>query len=163
MCGTPESITIINSGSKGRGVVAREHIKKGKTILNFFGELVPRRKVNNPNAALQLDENLFLESNGTIDEGLNHSCNPNCYVNFDRLTLVALKDIQMGEELTFDYNTSEYDLIDQGCSFTCLCGSQDCIGDVKGFKYLPVGHKKKIESFLSPFLKRKWEEDSKHY
>jgi hypothetical protein len=65
-----------------------------------------------------------------------------------------LKEIHKVEELTFDYNTSEYDLIDQDCSFTCLCGSQDCIGKIKGFKYLPVGHKKKIESFLSPFLKK---------
>lgn len=38
-----------------------------------------------------------------------------------------------------------------------LCGSQECIGDVKRFKYLPVSHKKKIESFLSPFLKKNGE------
>jgi SET domain-containing protein len=154
-----ELITIINTVNKERGIIARKHLSKGEIILKFFGELVPREKVKTPNAALQLDEDLFLESEGTIDESLNHSCDPNCYIDFDRLTLVALKDIPNGEELTFDYNTSEYDLIDQRCSFTCLCGSKDCIGNIKGFKYLPVGHKKKIKSFLSPFLKRKWGEE----
>ena len=152
-------ITIINTVNKGRGIIARKQISKGEVIVNFFGELVPREKVQIPNAALQLDEDLFLESDGTIDENLNHSCNPNCYIDFGRLTLVALKDIPKGEELTFDYNTSEYDLIDQDCSFTCLCGSRDCIGNIKGFRYLPLGHKKKIEFFLSPFLRKKWEEE----
>ena len=156
----PGFISIINNGNKGRGVVAGKHVGKGESILKFFGDLVPRKKVKNPNAALQLDEDLFLKSNGTIDESLNHSCNPNCYIDFEELTLVALKDIHKGEELSFDYNISEYDLIEQDCSFTCLCGSQNCIGEVKGFKYLPLSHKKKIEPFLSPFLKRKMEEST---
>jgi len=65
-------------------------------------------------------------------------------------------DTEIGQKRAFfkGLNTSEYDLVDQGCPLKCLCGSQNCIGDVKGFKYLPVGHKKKIEAFLSPFLKR---------
>lgn len=152
---------VINSENKGLGIVAGKHIKQQEIILKFSGELVPQGKVKNHNAALQLGENLFLESHGAVDERLNHSCSPNCYINFTQLTLIALKAIKTGEELTFDYNTSEYDLIDQGCSFTCLCGSQDCIGNIKGFKYLPISRKKKIELFLSPFLKEKWKQELK--
>lgn len=155
----PDFDTTINTGGKGRGIVARRRIKRGKIVFKFVGELVSRKEMKNPNAALQLDKDIFMESDGTVDESLNHSCNPNCYVDFSQLTLVALKDIQSGQELTFDYNTSEYDLIDQGCFFTCLCGSRHCIGEVKGFKHLPLGHKKKIEPFLSPYLKRKWKQE----
>lgn len=154
-----EFIAIINIAIKGNGIIAREYIRKGEIILSFFGKPISRKKVKNPNAVLQLDEDIFLESDGTADESLNHSCNPNCYIDFKQLNLVSMKDIQKGQELTFDYNTSEYDLIDQGCSFTCFCGSEDCVGDIKGFKYLPLSHKKKIESFLSPFLKKKWKEE----
>ncbi len=154
-----ESVTTIKTEGKGRGIVAGRLIRKGERVFKFAGKLVSRKEVKNPNAALQLDEDLFLESDGTVDESLNHSCNPNCYVNFKQLTLVALKDIQSGQELTFDYNTSEYDLMDQGCFFTCLCGSRNCIGEVKGFRYLPMGYKKKIGPFLSPFLKRKWKQE----
>ena len=150
------SVRVVKTKGKGFGIVASKRIRRGEKILEFPGELVFQEEVRNPNAALQLDGNLFLESHGSIDENLNHSCDPNCYVDFRQLILVALKEIQKGEELTFDYNTSEYDLIDQGCSFTCLCGSLNCVGEVKGFRYLPVDHKKKIEPFLSPFLKRKW-------
>jgi len=154
-----ESVTTIITEGKRRGIVARRLIRKGEMIFKFVGQLVLRKEVRKPNAALQLGEDVFLESDGTVDESLNHSCNPNCYVNFKELTLVALKDIQSGQELTFDYNTSEYDLMDQGCFFTCLCGSRNCIGEVKGFRYLSVGHKKKIEPFLSPFLEKKWEQE----
>lgn len=55
-------ITIINTVNKGRGIIVRKHISKGEVILKFFGELIPREKVKIPNAALQLDEELFLES-----------------------------------------------------------------------------------------------------
>ena len=130
------AVRVVDTREKGRGLIAVEEIRKGETILKITGELVPREKVKNPNAALQVDEDLFLESDGTIDENLNHSCDPNCQVDFGSLCLVALKDIAGGEELTFDYNTSEYDLVDQGCAFSCCCGTANCVGHLRGFKYL---------------------------
>lgn len=151
-----EGVSLIETSAKGRGVAATREIKKGERILRFIGNLVHRHEVKNPNAALQLNDGLFLESDGTVDEGINHSCSPNCYIDFDQLALVALRDIGAGEELTFDYNTSEYDLVDQGCPFTCLCGSQKCVGEVKGYRYLPAIHKQRIAPLLSPFLKGKW-------
>ena len=153
-----DSVTITKTANKGRGIVAKRRIRKGEIVFKFVGELVSTKEVKKPNAALQLDEDVFLESDGTIDERLNHSCNPNCYINFKQLTLVAMKDIQRGRELTFDYNTSEYDLAEQGCSFKCLCGSRNCINNVRGFRFLQAAHKKRIEPFLSPFLKRKWKQ-----
>jgi SET domain-containing protein len=153
-------VAVIETTGKGRGIVATRRIREGETILEFVGKLLSRREVRDPNAALQLDEDLFLESKGAIDERLNHGCSPNCYIDFQRLALVALKGIHEGAELTFDYTTSEYDLIDQGCSFTCLCGAHNCIREVKGYRYLPVSRKREIEPFLSPFLKRKWEEEN---
>jgi hypothetical protein len=44
--------------------------------------------------------------------------------------------IREGEKFIFNDNTSEHDLIDQGCSFRCLCGSHDCIGEVEGYKFV---------------------------
>jgi len=44
----PESIATINTERKGRGVVARRHIGKGETILKFFGDVVPCKKMKNP-------------------------------------------------------------------------------------------------------------------
>ena len=126
--------------------------------MEFFGEVVVRRSLWNPNAALQIDKDLFLESNGAIDECLNHSCRPNCYIDFKNLTLAALRNIRRGDELTFNYNTSEYDLIDQGCAFVCTCGSDTCIGYVAGFKHAPPEHRKSIQPILAPYLRRMQEQ-----
>lgn len=90
---------------------------------------------------------------------MNHSCNPNCYIVWKTLNLVTLKDIQEDEELSYDYNISEYDLLDIGnFSFKCKCGSKNCIGEIKGFKYLSPKQKNKIQKFISPFLKNKFEQ-----
>lgn len=149
------AVRVVDTNGKGRGLITVEEIRKGESILKINGALVLRREVKNPNAALQVDEDLFLESDGTIDENLNHSCDPNCYVDFRSLCLVALKDIAAGEELTFDYNASEYDLVDQGCAFLCCCGAANCVGHLRGFKYLSSEQRKRIEPLLSPFLQKK--------
>ena len=152
-------LSIVDVPGKGRALVTNRDLAQGERILAFCGERVTRRRLMHPNAALQIDEDLFLESNGTIDECLNHSCRPNCYIDFKHLTLAALRGIGRGEELTFNYNTSEYDLIDQGCAFVCNCGSETCVGHIAGFKHAPPGHRKSIQPILAPYLRRKMQEE----
>jgi hypothetical protein len=54
-----------------------------------------------------------------------------------------------------NYNTTEWDLVEQQCMFACQCDAACCIGEIKGFKYLTVEQKLSISTLLSPFLKRK--------
>jgi hypothetical protein len=85
--------------------------------------------------------------------GLNHHCSPNGYICFDDLTYRALQDISQGEELTFHYCTTEFEM---ARSFDCLCGTPDCLGRVGGFKYMDESDIEKILPLLSPFLKSKF-------
>mmetsp|Transcript_30859 Transcript_30859/g.63594 ORF Transcript_30859/g.63594 Transcript_30859/m.63594 type:complete len:271 (-) Transcript_30859:641-1453(-) len=69
---------------------------------------------------------------------LNHSCDPNVGVRGEEtlnewgaVDFVALKDIGVGEEIRYDYETSEYEI--SGFS-KCSCGASDCRGHIKGFK-----------------------------
>jgi len=64
----------------------------------------------------------------------NHSCDPSTWWE-DELTLTALRDIEPGEEITFDYATSESDEEELGL-LKCLCGSSLCRGQLKGDDYL---------------------------
>lgn len=73
--------------------------------------------------------------------------------------LVALRDILAEEELSFNYNTTEYDLINQSCDFRCFCRSRGCLGEIMGFRYLYLEQKLALEGLLSPFLKRKLQEE----
>eukprot|EP00835_Amoeboradix_gromovi_P002397 NODE_135_length_18075_cov_0.518413.p11 type:complete len:149 gc:universal NODE_135_length_18075_cov_0.518413:14330-14776(+) len=72
--------------------------------------------------ALLLDELVYL----------NHSCNPNVYFKND--LLYALRDIAIGEELTFFYPSTEWEMREP---FDCQCESLNCIKTVKGACALP--------------------------
>ncbi len=57
---------------------------------------------------------------------VNHSCDPNCETEEDeddRVWIMALRDIEPGEELTYDYC-----LYDGDGDAPCYCGSKKCRG-----------------------------------
>ncbi len=64
---------------------------------------------------------------------INHSCEPNVFFNTTTMQLVALKQLLPQEELTFFYPSTEWKMTQ---SFNCYCGSNACIGDIKGAAYL---------------------------
>lgn len=64
---------------------------------------------------------------------INHSCNPNVFFNTTTMELVALKEIKVEEELTFFYPSTEWEMVQP---FKCYCGSQACLGEIKGAAYL---------------------------
>ncbi|MFA6198190.1 MAG: SET domain-containing methyltransferase [Patescibacteria group bacterium] len=147
----PDCIKIKKSPT-GKGLFAKRTIKKGEIIFHFDGQITNGVHANAE--ALQIDEDKFLKSTAKYDDFLNHSCNPNCCIDWKALNLVALKNISENEEVTFNYNISEYDLLKGGnFTFKCRCGSKKCIKKIKGFKYLSREQKSEIQKFISPFLK----------
>jgi hypothetical protein len=65
---------------------------------------------------------------------LEHSCDPNVFLDMSELWLWALKDIHSGERLTMDYATTEDKLLRQ---FACACGSPSCRGWITGYDEPP--------------------------
>jgi SET domain-containing protein len=57
---------------------------------------------------------------------LNHACNPN--TEFRGRTLVALREIRTGEELTIDYRHTEMTI---SHPFRCNCGAENCAGVIQ--------------------------------
>ena len=85
----------------------------------------------------QIDENRYLLPHGSIDDLINHSCDPNSGI---RLTsrgyrLLALRDICAGEELTYDYSTY---ISNPRERLECRCGSVKCRRDIGPFRELPL-------------------------
>jgi hypothetical protein len=154
----PPYIEIRVQKLKGKSLFVKTNIKRGQIIFQFTGRTGPDQETNPE--SLQIDSDTYWESSIIFDDYLNHGCEPNCYVDFKTMCLIAKRNIKLGEELTCNYNEYEYDLINmvKDCSFTCYCGSKKCYKEIKGFRYLPLREKLKIKRHLAPFLKRKLQE-----
>lgn len=87
--------------------------------------------------AFQVDHDLYLLPRGSIDDLINHCCEPSAGI---RLTpsgylLIALRNIAIGEELTYDYSTY---ISNPRERLVCACGSASCRRDIGPFRDLPL-------------------------
>ena len=120
----------------GRGLFATRNIRKGDHILTMSGPIISQEQVDiKPDKeqvnALQIDEERYidLQEPGVLG---NHSCNPNAGLQEDT-KLIAIKDIALDEEITYDYSST----VDGGWTMPCACGEKECRKKVKDFKLLP--------------------------
>lgn len=65
---------------------------------------------------------------------INHSCNPHVFFDTEKWVLIALRKIEIGEELTFFYPSTEWSM-DRG--FDCICQSENCLGYIQGAAHIP--------------------------
>lgn len=83
---------------------------------------------------LMIDEDLILDlPNGSEYEAfVNHSCNPNVYID-GQVVFRALRDIRIDEFITVDYGT--FMLTKTPYIKECNCGSDDCRKQITGEDY----------------------------
>ena len=63
-----------------------------------------------------------------IGRYLNHSCEPNAYIDTQQQKLVANKCINPNDEITFNYLVSERKTT---TPFDCDCASENCVGRIE--------------------------------
>jgi SET domain-containing protein len=138
----------------GLGVIAKELIEKGEIILEFEKRFIDF----STNKTLRIDESKYqVSGNPSLPENfINHSCEPNAFINFKTLELIALGQIKNGEEITYSYFTSDWDAEDV---FQCQCGSEKCKKHINGFRNLSLQERIAIKDSVSPFLRKKLEID----
>ncbi|TPX62453.1 histone-lysine N-methyltransferase [Spizellomyces sp. 'palustris'] len=157
-----------HNSKKGWGVRTLSVILVGAFVAEYAGEVIGTKeaerrwtemtKTGSSNYILCLREygpdgqvyrtNIDPSRFGNVGRFISHSCNPNLAMHIARIdsivpsaALFALRDIQPGEELTFDYGGSaSLNWAETGDGATgnahggrieCLCGSSNCR------KYLP--------------------------
>lgn len=127
----------------GRGVYATTFIPKETKIIEYLGELVDKsesekRGVSQHEKSLKtgdaavyiftLSKRYDIDGNVPWNTArlINHSCNPNCeaWIEGRKIFIHSLKDINSGDELTFDYG------FDVDCyeDHPCRCGQDGCVG-----------------------------------
>ncbi|MFN9901186.1 MAG: SET domain-containing protein-lysine N-methyltransferase, partial [bacterium] len=94
---------------KGSGSFAISPIFKDEVVASFGGFVVGQKdlkdySIDRVARSLQLDEANYLLSGPLPESGdmINHSCEPNCGT-LGTSSVIAMRDIETGEELTFDY------------------------------------------------------------
>jgi hypothetical protein len=86
----------------------------------------------------------------SIEWYLNHSCDGNCGFNDDG-DFVAIKDIQPGEELTYDYGLAESN---PNFKMRCACGSKMCRKIITGNDWKDEEFQSKNEEHMLPYLRK---------
>jgi len=117
----------------GRGGFARTAIGAGTRIIEYVGERISkneslRRCEQNNSCIFSLNDQEDLDGDVEWNPArlINHSCTANCEAELEeaRIWIVARRDIEPGEEVTFNYG---YDLVDYR-EHPCRCGSAGCVG-----------------------------------
>ena len=144
--------------SGGCGVFARQHISKGELISLWGGKIVRKQDLDPSmprftQRVLQIDEGLYILTAENVEPNdcFNHSCDPNLGFS-GQIGLVAMRDIDAGEELTFDYAMSDGEPYDE---FECYCGKAGCRKKVTGNDWKLPELWLKYDGYFSPYLERR--------
>lgn len=142
----------------GCGVFALEKISKDELISLWGGKIIHKNELDPTmprftQRVLQMDEDLYLLTTEEKEPNdcFNHSCEPNLGF-FGQIGLVAMRDIDAGEELTFDYAMSDGGPYDE---FDCYCGSANCRHKITGNDWKLPELWEKYNGYFSPYLARR--------
>jgi uncharacterized protein len=144
-----------NSRIHGRGVYARVPIKKGTRIIEYLGERISHAEADRRYELKGDDDGhtfLFIASkrvvidagvNGNEARFINHGCDPNCETVIEnrRVFIEAIRDIEAGEELSYDYQLTWESTDDPAelALYACRCGAQSCRGTMLDTEPLDKG------------------------
>ena len=100
----------------GLGLVAVDQIPKGTRIIEYFGPFLPNDEVERRRGKYFFGVNSKWSVDGSprnnIARYINHSCRPNSQARIskgNRIWIWASKDIQPGEEITYDYGDEYFE------------------------------------------------------
>jgi uncharacterized protein len=142
----------------GFGVYAVEAMAAGEVVSVWGGYIVDAQQLETlphdvQQHSVQIEEGLYSATIGGAETAdfINHSCDPNLGLR-GQITLVALREIEVGEEVCFDYAMTDCTPYDE---FECHCGTAACRGTVRGDDWQLPELWAKYAGYFSPYLQRR--------
>jgi hypothetical protein len=139
-------LIVRNSPVHGYGAFARKFIPKGTRLIEYVGERMSHKEADKRYEDADPNDNhtfLFIADRKTVIDAtsggnesrfINHSCDGNCTSETEkgRVFIDAIKDIQKGEELGYDYQIprDKEDPPNVDKIYACRCGSSKCRGSM---------------------------------
>jgi len=149
-----------------KGVFVQEPIARHEIIRVTGGIVIPKRDAKAYNKQIVYDvENIFLDVGDEflmaptqedldLTATINHSCNPNAGF-LDTITIIAIRDIEVGEEIGWDYAFSQTTFE----AFDCRCNQSNCRGTIKPTDWQIKSIQDQYGKYFSPYLKLKIQEN----
>lgn len=147
-----EYCEIRGSVIHGRGLFARQWIPEETQLIQYLGEKISKKESDRrgwaqmEHAKKTGDAGVYLftlnkryDIDGNVPWNparlVNHSCEPNCeaYIEDGEIWLWSIRDIELGEELFFNYGFDLENYEDH----PCRCSSKRCVGYIAGEDYWP--------------------------
>ncbi len=148
------------SAIQGRGAFASRRIRRGTRIIEYTGEIITDDEADrryddetmerHHTFLFSVDVNHVIDGarKGNAARYINHSCDPNCeaVIEDEQIWIYALKNIQRGVELAYDYQYERTGDNDDELEkfYICRCGSPKCRGSIMK----PARKRKKRKSSL---------------
>ncbi|HSA54538.1 MAG TPA: SET domain-containing protein-lysine N-methyltransferase [Gemmatimonadaceae bacterium] len=136
--------TLRRSPIQGTGAFAIQPIPKGTRLIEYLGERISQKEADSrydddeeahPHVLLfSVDRGVAIDAavGGNDARFFNHSCDPNCEAVIEkrRVFLETMRDVERGEELTYDYSLTRDGLDDAESErrYACHCGAENCRG-----------------------------------
>lgn len=136
---------FLGQSRNGNSIFSRGH-RKGEKIIEFTGKILDYDEIKTHSYedehCLQIGPRIYMGLSGNIDDFINHSCEPNSGIKkiTGKYFLIAVKDIKNNEEITWDYSTWVQEPL---WKMKCYCGSKNCRGIIRSFRYLSEDIKRK--------------------
>ncbi|MBP2328387.1 hypothetical protein JOF56_008772 [Kibdelosporangium banguiense] len=146
------AVAVVRADREYR-LVANRPIVAGERLFAIVGEasMRPTRYTVQVGPATHVDVPEEYDFEAVLDRFywrfMNHSCDPTVAIR--GRAVFGLKPIDFGQEITFDYNTTEYDMAEP---FTCRCGAEACAGLVRGYRYLSDEDQARLRPRLATHL-----------
>jgi uncharacterized protein len=137
-------VEVRRSRIHGRGVFALRRIPKGTRIIEYLGDRITHAQADrryddhdesdNHTFLFSVDRGLVIDAEvgGNDARFINHSCGPNCesVIERRRVFIDSLRDIEPGEELSYDYQIGRErdDPPNVDEIYACRCGAAQCRG-----------------------------------
>lgn len=167
-----QDLVVVDMPPKGKGVVTAESIKSGTTIVLYGGHVMSLEQECELDEKIkdyphQIDD-LFVIGPASVHEiqvsdYINHSCDPNCGFQ-GQIRLVTMRDIEKGEEITFDYamvlSQSEHTL--SAYELDCKCARANCRGKITANDWRLPDLQDRYKGYFQEYIVKKITFENRH-
>ena len=123
---------LLNNSSRQKSLLAAVSFAPGDVVCRFDADITQSYATY---LTVQTGANRHITLMPGFLQYINHSCAPNVFFNTASMELVCLQPMQPGDEFTFFYPSTEWEMAQP---FVCNCGSTGCLQLINGASHLSV-------------------------